>query len=93
MPGRKQMVDVVANAVEGLTKKQAGEAVEAVFGCISDYLSDGERVQVPGFGTLSVSERAAREGVNPATGQRIHIAASKGVRFKLGKELKDRLNS
>lgn len=93
MPGQKDLSDHVANNVEGLSKKQAGEAVHAVFDCISDYLTGGERVQIPGFGTFSVSERAAREGVNPATGARIHIAASKGVRFKVGKDLKEKLNS
>jgi DNA-binding protein HU-beta len=55
------------------------------------HLEKGDRIQVPGFGSFSVSERAARTGRNPKTGQSIKIAASKNVRFKVGKDLKDSL--
>lgn len=92
MASRKQVAENVYNSVEGVTKKQAEDAVDCVFNCISDYLADGDRVQIPGFGSFNVSERSAREGVNPATGERIHIAASKNVRFKAGKDLKERVN-
>ena len=91
MAGKADIVDFVANEV-GLTKKQAAEAFEAVFGAISNYLTEGDRVQVPKFGSFSISERAARQGRNPATGATIQSAASKGVRFKSGKELKDAVN-
>ena len=78
--------------LEGVTKKAAAEAVDAIFDCITGNLARGERVQIPGFGTFNVSERAAREGRNPATGEPMHIAASKSVRFKPGKGLKDAVN-
>lgn len=91
MAGKAQLVDDVANRVD-LTKKQAAEAVDATFDCIADYLKKGERVSVPGFGSFSVSERAARKGRNPATGQEIDIPASKNAKFKAGKDLKDSLN-
>jgi DNA-binding protein HU-beta len=92
MAGKSDIVDGIANAVEGLTKKQAAEAFEAVFDSISHYLTNGERVQIPGFGSFSVAERAERQGVNPATGKKITIKASKNVKFKAGKELKESVN-
>lgn len=92
MAGKADIVDAVVGAVDGLTKKQAAEAFDAIFGAISGQLSGGERVSVPGFGSFSISERAAREGINPATGKKIKIAASKAVKFKVGKELKDAVN-
>jgi DNA-binding protein HU-beta len=92
MAGKADIVDHVAGSVEGLTKKQAGEAVDATFECIAQHLKDGDRVSVPGFGSFSVSERAARQGRNPATGATIQIPASKNAKFKAGKDLKERLN-
>ena len=70
----------------------AAEAFEAVFDGVVRQLRKGERVQVPGFGSFAVSKRAARQGRNPKTGETIKIKASKSVRFKVGKELKDKLN-
>ncbi len=92
MAGKAHIVDAVVDAVEGLTKKQAAEAFDAVFASITSYLKDGERVTLPGFGSFSVTERAARTGRNPATGASIQIAASKNARFKAGKDLKDAVN-
>lgn len=92
MPGKSEMVDRVVMDVDGVTKRQASEIFDAIFGCITEELTRGERVQIPGFGSFSISERAAREGRNPATGERIHIAASKNVRFKAGKDLRDSVN-
>ena len=92
MAGKADVVDALAASVEGLTKKQAAEAFDAVFGSIAKHLRKDERVQVPGFGSFSVSRRAARKGRNPATGAAITIKASKNARFKAGKELKDSLN-
>lgn len=87
--------DFVNSLVEsvGLTRKQAAEAFEAVFDSIADALKNGENAKVPGFGSFSVSERGARKGRNPATGESITIKASKSVRFKAGKELKDSVNT
>jgi DNA-binding protein HU-beta len=75
-----------------LTKAQATKAFEVVIATITKALKKGDRVQVPGFGSFAVSKRNARQGRNPATGATIHIAASKSVRFKMGKDLKDTLN-
>lgn len=92
MAGKAHIVDAVVDNVDGLTKKQAGEAFDAVFDSITGYLKRGERVTLPGFGSFSVSERAARTGRNPATGQTIQIPASKNARFKAGKDLKEAVN-
>ena len=91
MAGKADVVDVVAEKT-GLSKKQAAEAFDAAIDAISSQLKKGERVQVPGFGSFNVSKRAARKGRNPKTGQAITIKASKNVRFRAGKELKEALN-
>lgn len=71
------------------TKKAAQDAVEAVFGAIQTALSKGEEVAVSGFGTFSAKARAARQGVNPKTGEKIQIKATTVPKFKAGKGLKD----
>lgn len=91
MAGKADVVDVVAEKT-GLSKKQAAEAFDAAIDAISAQLKKGERVQVPGFGSFNVSKRAARKGRNPKTGAAITIKASKNVRFRAGKELKEALN-
>jgi DNA-binding protein HU-beta len=92
MAGKADVVDALASSVDGLTKKQAAEAFDAVFDAIGKLLRKDERVQVPGFGSFAVSRRAARKGRNPATGAAITIKASKSARFRPGRELKDSLN-
>jgi DNA-binding protein HU-beta len=92
MAGKADIVDYIADNVEGISKRQATEAFESAIESICMHLEKGDRVQVPGFGSFSVSERAARTGRNPKTGESIEIAASKNVKFKPGKELKDSLN-
>jgi DNA-binding protein HU-beta len=92
MAGKADILSAVTDNVEGLTKKQAAEAFDAIFEAITQNLKAGERVTLPGFGSFSVSERAARKGRNPATGAEIHIPASKNARFKAGKDLKESLN-
>jgi DNA-binding protein HU-beta len=92
MAGKSELVDAVADKVDGLTKKQAAEAFDAIFDTITGYLENGDRVSITGFGSFSVTERAARKGRNPATGQEIHIPASKNARFKAGKDLKEAVN-
>jgi DNA-binding protein HU-beta len=92
MAGKADIVDQVAGRAEGLSKKQVAEAFDAIFDAIIDHLKKGERVQITGFGSLSVSERAARKGRNPATGQSINIPASRNARFKPSKDLKDQLS-
>ena len=76
----------------GITKKEAGEALKAFTGSISGALANGDSVSLVGFGTFSVSDRAARTGRNPQTGDTIQIKASKAPKFKAGKTLKDAVN-
>lgn len=78
--------------VEETTKKAAGEQLDAIVSVITEALANGEEVKISGFGTFSVSERAAREGRNPATGQTITIAASKAPKFKAATALKAAIN-
>ncbi|HEX3129278.1 MAG TPA: HU family DNA-binding protein [Thermoanaerobaculia bacterium] len=92
MAGKADLVNGIVDRVEGITRRQAAEAFEAVFDSIVDALRAGENAKVPGFGSFSMSERAARKGRNPATGESINIKASKTVRFKVGKELKEAVN-
>ena len=92
MAGKADIVEYVANNVGGINKKQAAEALDAVFAAITQHLEDGDRVQISGFGSFSVNERAARQGRNPATGESIQIPASKNARFKPAKDLKEALN-
>ena len=75
----------------GLTQKQADAALTAVLDVIVDELKKGEKVQLTGFGTFEVRERAEREGRNPSTGETIKIEASKIPAFKAGKKFKDAL--
>lgn len=88
MANKAQLIEGVASKT-GLTKKDATAAVDAVFGSIQDTLKKGDKVQLIGFGTFEVRERAARKGRNPQTGEEIEIAASKVPAFKPGKALKD----
>ncbi len=76
----------------GMTKADAGRALDAFCGAVSSALQSGDSVQLVGFGTFGVRERSARTGRNPQTGATINIAASKNVGFKAGKALKDSLN-
>lgn len=75
----------------GLSKASAQDAVNTVLGSIADALTKGDKVTLVGFGTFSVTERAAREGRNPQTGAKMNIPASKGVKFKAGSRLTDSL--
>ena len=83
-----ELINAVA-AKTGLTKKDSEKAVTAVFGTIADTLKEGDKVSLVGFGTFDVKTRAAREGINPRTKEKIQIAASKLPTFKAGKALKD----
>lgn len=74
-----------------LTKKDVSTVVDAVFEAISEALSQGDKVQVVGFGNFEIRDRAARKGRNPQTGELIDIAASKIPAFRAGKSLRDGL--
>ena len=87
-------LELVAAMVDmaGLSKKDAEKALKAFTDVVAEELKKGEKVQLVGFGTFEVSERAAREGRNPQTGETMTIAASKAPKFKAGKALKDMIN-
>ena len=76
----------------GLSKKDAEKALKAFTDVVAEELKKGEKIQLVGFGTFEVGERAAREGRNPSTGETIKIAAAKTPKFKAGKQLKDSIN-
>lgn len=87
-------VDLIAKVADdtGLSKTDATKAVDTVFDCITKALKKGDEVRLVGFGTFSVSKRAASTGRNPRTGEAIKIAASKQPKFRAGKGLKDAVN-
>ena len=89
---KNDIADAVAQATDN-SKADAAKAVDCVFETISAALKSGDGVQLIGFGSFSVADRAAREGRNPRTGETLQIAASKQPKFKAGKALKDALNS
>ena len=76
----------------GLSKKDAGAALDAFIEAVQDALKEGDKVQLIGFGTFEVRERAAHTGINPQTKEPVEIAASKTPAFKAGKAFKDALN-
>ncbi|MCI9258312.1 HU family DNA-binding protein [Oscillospiraceae bacterium 42-9] len=86
--------ELIAEVAEktGLTKKDAEAAVKAVTDTITDAMIQGDKVQLVGFGTFEVRERAARFGRDPRTGESMEIAASKAPAFKAGQGLKDAVN-
>ena len=88
---KTQMVEHIAESAD-LSKAKADAALNAFIQGVSGALSDGDEVALIGFGTFKVSERAARTGRNPKTGEVIQIAASKAPAFKAGKALKEALN-
>ena len=85
---KQEFVDQVASQ-SGLAKKEAGEAVDAVLVVIQETLSRGGDINFTGFGKFSVADRSAREGVNPQTGEKMKIAASKVPAFSAGNALKE----
>ena len=87
--------DLISSVAEssGLTKADAGRAVDGVFESITSALSSGDDVRIVGFGSFSVANRAASTGRNPRTGEEIQIPASKQPKFKAGAPLKSAVNS
>jgi DNA-binding protein HU-beta len=88
---KSDLVDAIADSA-GLSKADAGRAVDALVDTVTGALKAGDAVSLVGFGTFSVRDRAARTGRNPRTGETIQIAASKNPAFKAGKALKDAVN-
>ena len=87
---KSELIDKIA-AGAGLTKADAKKALDATTAAIKEALVAGEKVQLIGFGTFSVNERPAREGINPATKEKLQIAAKNVAKFKAGAELAESL--
>ena len=88
---KTEFIAAVAEKAE-ISKKDSEKALKAFVDVVAEQLKAGDKVQLVGFGTFEVSERAAREGRNPQTGETITIAACKAPKFKAGKALKDAIN-
>ena len=88
---KSELIDAIA-ASAGLTKADAGRALDATTDSIASALQNGQTVSLVGFGTFTVRHRAARDGRNPRTGETIKIKASNNPAFKAGKALKDAVN-
>ena len=88
---KTELVAAVAEKAE-ISKKDSEKALKAFIDVVTEQLKAGDKVQLVGFGTFEVSERAAREGKNPQTGKTMKIAACKAPKFKAGKALKDAIN-
>ena len=88
---KTELVAAIAEKAE-LSKKDSEKALKAFIDVVTDELKKGEKIQLVGFGTFEVIERAPREGRNPLTGEKMQIKASKAPKFKAGKALKDAVN-
>ena len=89
---KTELVSAVAEQAD-ISKKDAEKALKAFVDVVTEEMKKGEKVQLVGFGTFEVSERAAREGRNPQTGKTMKIEACKAPKFKAGKALKDAVNA
>ena len=89
---KTELIAAVAEKAE-ISKKDSEKALKAFIDVVTDELKKGEKIQLVGFGTFEVSERAAREGRNPQTGKTMKIEACKAPKFKAGKALKDAINA
>lgn len=89
---KTEIISVLAEST-GLTKTDVEKVYNETFKLFKEELAKGNKISVSGFGTFDISERAEREGRNPQTGETIKIAASKSVKFKAGKELKEKVNN
>ena len=88
---KTELIDKIA-AGAGISKADSKKALDATVNALKEALIAGDKIQLVGFGTFSVNERPAREGINPATKEKIQIAAKKVAKFKAGAELADVLN-
>lgn len=88
---KAELVGSVAEKAE-VTKKDAERVITAVFDVVEEVLAKGEKVQLVGFGTFEVRDRAARTGRNPQTGEEIEIAATRVPAFRAGKSLRDSIS-
>lgn len=88
---KQELIEKVSKSA-GMSKLDAEKAIKSFTDVVTDALVNGDKVQVVGFGTFDIIDRAAREGHNPITGESMHIPSSKSPKFKAGKLLKDAVN-
>lgn len=88
---KNELIRAMANNA-GITLKDAATALEGFIGAVTEGLKNGEKIQISGFGTFELKSKEARQGINPKTGEKISIAASKIPGFKFGKAYKDSFN-
>ena len=88
---KADIIDIVCNKNDGLTKKASAEIVDTIFSSLQDSIRADQKFSYPGFGTFTIRSRKAREGIDPRTKARIQIAASKTVGFKPAKAFKESL--
>ena len=89
---KSELVAHVARKLPYVTRKDAEIMVDAIFDSMADALTQGDGVEIRGFGSLKVKDRGEREGRNPKTGESVRVPAKKSPHFKIGKELHERLN-
>lgn len=89
---KQELVEKMAEKA-GITKADSARALDAFIETVTETLKAGEKISLVGFGTFATSERAAREGRNPRTGEKVEIAARTAVSFKAGSKLKDAVNA
>ncbi|MBJ94502.1 MAG: integration host factor subunit beta [Rickettsiales bacterium] len=89
---KSDLINEVAEQLPELPRKQVELLVNTVFGSMSDALAGGDRIEVRGFGSFHVRQRAARVGRNPKTGEEVQVAATRVPFFRVGKELRERVN-
>ena len=88
---KNELIRAMANNA-GITLKDAATALEGFIGAVTEGLKNGEKIQISGFGTFELKSKEARQGINPKTGEKINIAASKIPAFKFGKAYNDSFN-
>lgn len=89
---KSELVDVIAQRHEGITRKEAEVVVNTILSAIGDALAAGDRVELRGFGSFTTRRRNARIGRNPKTGESVHVPAKAVPHFKPGKELRERVD-
>lgn len=88
---KSEFIEMVAERIN-IPKSQAYEVVNAVFDAMKDSLLDEDRIELRGFGSFSIREYDSRQGRNPKTGEKVRVASKKSVHFKVGKELRERVD-
>ena len=90
---KSKLINMIADKAPGLTRVQTEIIVEVFFKSIMDALGRGEKVEIRGFGNFRLKDRAARKARNPKTGEQVEVAAKRVLHFKMGKELREMINT